>query len=133
MNKRRVDTHLQTKTGKKKLYNFLTKELLKTLPSTTDIPSVNLVVDRCKDSEDRKDFNAYIKANLETSFPIETNIYITHETSHENAGLQAVDMFCYGIQRKENQKDEQWHDKFSKHIAHHIDYLPEKKKGARAA
>jgi len=105
VNKERVYEHLRTKEGKKKLYNFLTKELLKSLRFNIEqISTVNLIVDRCKDGEDRKDFNAYIKANLETTFPIETPIYITHEASHENAGLQAVDLFCYGIHRKENLK-----------------------------
>lgn len=135
LNKERTMPHLQTKDGKKKLYNFITNELLKSLkPKTMNTPSVNLIVDRCKDGKDRKDFNAYIKANLETTFPIETSIYISHEASHNNPGLQAVDMFCYGIQQKENFGKGDWHNQFKTHIKRHIDYLPKTKKGgARAA
>jgi hypothetical protein len=136
VNKCRVYPHLRTKSGKKKLYNFLTRELLKAIQPQIHITTVNLVVDRCKDSEDRKDFNAYIKANLETAFPLETTIYITHENSQENANLQAVDMFCCGIQRKENNGDELWYNEFRHNIGAHIQYLGKaeiKKGGACAA
>ena len=65
LNKSRVFDKLKTRDGKKKLYNFLTKELLKILHTNNkEISNVNLIVDRCKDGEDRKDFNAYIKTNL---------------------------------------------------------------------
>ena len=84
------------------------------------------MVDKCKDGDDRKDFNAYIKANIETSFPLETNIYITHENSQENAGLQAVDMFCWGIQRKANSKDDKWYSAFKGHVSRYINFLPPK-------
>ncbi len=134
LNKARVYPQLKTKAGKKKLYNFLTKELLMTLRADDGkTQTVNLVVDRCKDSEDRKDFNAYIQANLETAFPLETAVYVTHEDSQANAGLQAVDMFCWGIQRKENDGEGAWYKQYSGHIAHLVHYLPEKKKGACAA
>ncbi len=135
VNKSRVYSYLRSKSGKKKLYNFLTKELLKAIQLKDLITVVNLVVDRCKDSEDRKDFNAYIKANLETAFPLETTIYITHENSQENANLQAVDMFCWGIQRKENNDDTLWYNEFSHALARHIHYLgkAENKKGGACA
>ncbi len=124
LNKRRVYDNLRTASGKKKLYNFLTKKLLEALPvAGKHIATVNLVVDKSKDSADRKDFNAYIRANLETAFPLKTAIYISHEDSQENKGLQAVDMFCYGIQRKKAAADTAWHRQFSAYIIKHIDYL----------
>lgn len=124
LNKSRVHDHLQTKAGKKKLYNFLTKELLGTMRfPQSDIENVNLVVDRCKDGHDRRDFNAYIQANLETAFPLETKIHITHEDSQNNAGLQAVDLFCWGIQRIHNNKDDDWYREFSGSVSRYIKYL----------
>lgn len=133
LNKERVLPHLTTKSGKKKLYNFITKELLNALKtSTLNIPAVHLIVDRCKDGKDRKDFNAYIKTNLEQSFPFETSIYINHEASHNSTGLQAVDLFCYGIQGKYNLGKTEWYDCFKSKIQKHKNYLP-KSSGARAA
>lgn len=127
LNKERVFENLQTTSGKNKLYNYLTKELLGTIrQKKTQIHTVNLVVDKCKDSDGRKDFNSYIKANIETSFPLETNIYITHENSQDNAGLQAVDIFCWGIQRKANSNDSTWYNEFSGRVNRYIQYLPPK-------
>lgn len=35
-----------------------------------------------------------------------------HELSHDNKGIQAVDMFCYGIFRKYEHHDTLWYDLF---------------------
>lgn len=124
LHKENAYDHLRTTVGKQKLYNFLTKELLKTFRKKgANIETVNLVVDKCKDGDGRKDFDTYIKANLETSFPLETQIYITHEDSQSNAGLQAVDMFCWGIQRKDNCNDSRWYREFSGYVSRYIPYL----------
>ncbi|MGD9649390.1 MAG: DUF3800 domain-containing protein [Dongiaceae bacterium] len=134
-NKKQVYSHLQTKKGKKKLYNYLTKELLEFLDEhDRKAKSVNFIVDSCKDGADRKDFNAYIKANLENAFPLETAVHISHENSQENTGLQAVDLFCWGIQHKESGLNPEWYNKFSANIAKERRYFDKKKKeGARAA
>ena len=39
---------------------------------------------------------------------------IYHYLSHEDLGLQAVDMFCWGIFRKYERKDSSWFDLFGK-------------------
>lgn len=128
INKKRVYDHLQTSSGKKKLYNFMAKIIIDKIRTDENITStvVNLVVDRCKDGKDRKDFDSYIKTHIEGAFPLETNVYITHENSQENPGLQAVDMFCYGVQKKENHQDETWYNEYQKYIKEKIDYLPTK-------
>lgn len=129
LNKERVFDNLRTKPGKKKLYNFLTKELLAQLPKSDTSPkTVNMTVDRCKDGEDRKDFNAYIRASLETAFSIETEIYIAHEDSCKNPMLQAVDLFCWGVQNKEGGNGKKWYDAFKPYITKHIMYLEKGKK-----
>ena len=122
---RPVYEYLQTKTGKKKLYNFLTKELLEKIKYSDfkDVERVNLIVDRRKDGADRKDFNAYIKSHLETSFSMVTEVYISHESSLDSPGLQAVDLFCWGIQRKEELNDEEWFNCFNSNVSRYIPYL----------
>jgi hypothetical protein len=129
VNKERVFDTLRTKAGKKKLYNFLTKELLAQLPKSNNSPeTVNLTVDRCKDGEDRKDFNSYIQSSLETTFSLETSVYIKHEDSCKNPMLQAVDLFCWGIQNKEEGSGKKWYNAFKHHIKTHIMYLENEKK-----
>lgn len=131
LTKENVYETLRTSVGKKKLYNFLTKELLKHLPKSDVSPvRVNLTVDRCKDGEDRKDFNTYIRASLETAFSLETAVHISHEDSCKNPMLQAVDLFCWGIQNSAEGKGKEWYDAFRHRIARHVLYL-ETGKGRR--
>ena len=122
-NKGKIPSHLQTKTGKNKLYNFLTKELLKSFIAPTELSRVNIVVDESKGKADRKDFNAYIKTHLENTFPLNTQTYISHENSQNNPGLQAIDLFSYGIWKKESTGDDEWFQSFEKRIINSMRYF----------
>lgn len=84
---------------------------------------MNLVVDCCKNTEEIKDFNAYIQNQLQAYLPLDTNLYINHESSHESAGLQAVDMFCWGIARKNTMLDLEWYNRFRDKIEYETIYL----------
>ena len=123
VNKKRIFDQLKTKMAKNKLYNFLTKQLFIAFRSTKNTENVSLVVDKSKNNAARKDFNAYIRTHIENTFSLDTQIYITHENSQNNLGLQAVDMFCWGIQRKENSGDDEWYRLFDSKIVNHIRYL----------
>ena len=39
---------------------------------------------------------------------IDIKLYISHEDSRKNHGLQAIDLFCYGVAKKYEQNDEQY-------------------------
>ena len=108
LNKARVEAHLQTKEGKKKLYNYLARFIIEKIPFAGDLPWVNLIVDRCKNNEEIKDFNSYVENQLDALLPLNCKLTIDHLASHENAGLQAVDLFCWGIARKYAHKDTDW-------------------------
>ncbi len=118
VNKAKIHDHLKTKNGKNKLYNFLTKELFKELSIPKDIMQVSLVVDNSKNGADRKDFNSYIKTHFKNTFNFDTKIYITHENSQNNPGLQAIDIFCWGIQRKEEDGNDSWYKLFENNVTH---------------
>jgi hypothetical protein len=125
VNKEKISSHLQTKTGKNKLYNFLTKELLKSFMPPTELSHVNIVVDESKGKADRKDFNSYIKTHLENTFPLNTQTYITHENSQNNSGLQAIDLFSYGIWKKESVGEDEWFQLFERRITNNLRYFYE--------
>lgn len=78
--------------------------------------TVNLIVDRSKNDMGVKEFNDYLYANLSLCLNLETKLYITHDGSEKNKGIQAVDMFCYGIARKYELKDSSWYDLFKDRI-----------------
>jgi hypothetical protein len=123
LNKKRIKSHLTTAAGKKKLYNFLARFLIEKIKFPEGIPIVNLVVDRCKNTEEIKDFNAYIQNQLQAYLPLDTSLYINHEASHESTGLQAVDMFCWGIARKNTSFDLEWYNRFKDRIEYETIYL----------
>lgn len=124
LNKVRVESHLQTKTGKKKLYNFLSRVLLEKLNLYDAKRNVELVVDRCKNKEEVRDFNLYLINQLEALLPLNTNLNISHLTSQESAGLQAVDLFSWGIFRKYEGNDYAWYTIYQHKIRFETEYLP---------
>ena len=123
LHKARVNPDLQSKQGKKKLYNFMARFILEKVAFPNPLPVVNLVVDRCKNTDEIKDFNQYVENQLQALLPLETRLFITHEASHENSGLQAVDMFCWGIARKDARNDRAWYNLYSDKIAFETVYL----------
>lgn len=100
LNKERVYENLQNPHSKKKLYNFLARFILEKIDLRNAAPAVTLITDRCKNREEIRDFNSYVENQLEALLPLKVPLNIYHERSHENAGLQAVDLFCWGIFRK---------------------------------
>lgn len=125
LNKARTKPHLQTKTGRKKLYNFLSRVLLEKVVFPQNARVVNLAIDRSKSKEEIWDFNRYLINHLEALLPLETQLNITHENSNDNPCLQAVDLFCWGIARK-NISDVAWYSFFGHRIQYQTTYLADK-------
>lgn len=123
LNKRRVDAHLMTKLGRKKLYNFLARFLLDEVDLTAVNPAATLVVDKCKNKEEIDDFNQYLATQLEARLPLNVPFNISHEDSKANTGLQAVDLFCWGIFRKYERSDTDWYQLYADKIAFETEYL----------
>jgi uncharacterized protein (DUF2267 family) len=96
LNKKRVYPNLTNKQGKKRLYNYLANFIIDKV-DFNDAQDVTLVVDKCKNKKEIQDFNNYVKTQLEAKLPLEIALNIYHEDSRNNAGLQAVDAFCWGI------------------------------------
>lgn len=122
LNKRRVYESL-TK-NKPRVYNFISRLLLDEVPLDGAGSQVNFVIDRSKSKPEILDFNKYIRTALEGKIKPSVPLFINHNDSCENRGLQAVDMFSYGIfQRYERQKWE-WFNVFKDKVAFHTLYLP---------
>jgi hypothetical protein len=124
LNKVRVADPLRSKSGKKKLYNFLARFLLEKVDLSNAAPAVTLVMDRCKNKEEIKDFNSYVANQLESLLPLNIPLNIYHESSQENPGLQAVDLFCWGIFRKYEMRSLEWYRVYREKIVFETEYLP---------
>ena len=123
LNKSRVEKHLRTRIGKKKLYNFLSRFLMEHLNLSNVQRNVELIVDRCKNKEEVKDFNQYLVNQLEALLPLNTNLNIAHLTSLESTGLQAVDLFSWGIFRKHENADNEWYNVYRHKVRFETEYL----------
>jgi hypothetical protein len=123
LNKARVEPQLQTKIGKKKLYNFLSRFLIEKLDLSQARRNVDLIVDRCKNKEEVRDFNQYLINQLEALLPLHTDLNISHLTSQESAGLQAVDLFSWGIFRKYENNDSGWYNVYCHKVKFETEYL----------
>lgn len=125
LNKARVNEPLRTRVGKKKLYNFLARSLIEKLPIRQATANVRLIIDRSKTGDEIRDFNQYVENHLQAILPLNTGLTIEHLTSHERAGLQAVDLFCWGIARKYERADLTWYDLFKHKLKYEDEYLRE--------
>ena len=123
LNKCRVNDDLRRPHAKKKLYNFLARFILEKIDLSSAAPAVTLITDRCKNREEIRDFNSYVANQLEALLPLNVPLNIYHERSHDNHGLQAVDMFCWGIFRKYETGDTEWYDVFKDVLAFETEYL----------
>jgi hypothetical protein len=122
LNKSRVNDDLRRPQTKKKLYNFLARFILEKIDLSDAAPAVTLITDRCKNREEIRDFNSYVANQLEALLPLNVPLNIYHERSHNNQGLQAVDLFCWGVFRKYETGDAEWYDVYRQKIEFETEY-----------
>lgn len=137
LDKARVADKLGTPKSKARYYNHLVNFLLGHI-DFTQIDGVNLIIDKCKNNTELNEFNKAIEKHLtfhspyakaiegacyrltrrKVSFQLPPQIpfYISHEVSNDNAGLQAVDLFCWGIFKKYEHNDATWYAVFKDKI-----------------
>jgi len=126
LNKARVVDDLRER--KEKLYNYVCRLLLEKCHFHKAEDRVILTVDRRKSREDMKDFNSYLFLQLRELMPLKIPFEQYAEASHVHKGLQAVDVFCWGIYRKYERRDLEWYNYFKTKIKREIVYLPEKRR-----
>lgn len=126
LNKARVAQKLRDK--KEKLYNYVSRLLLEKCNLHKAEDRVILTVDKRKNKEDIKDFNSYLFNELRALISLKIPFEQYHEASYAHKGLQAVDVFCWGIYRKYERRDLEWYNYFVAKIKEEIVYLPERRK-----
>ena len=123
LNKKRVYNHLTSKVGRKKLYNYLANYIIEKVKFKTETSAVTLVVDKCKNKAEIEDFNQYLANQLEGELPLDVPLTVYHEDSMNSYGLQAVDLFCWGVFRKYERADTEWYEVFKNQIKFETEYL----------
>ena len=113
LNKRRVYAELAK--SKSRVYNYIAKKVLEQIPfEKNNSDRVELIIDRSMSKPEIIEFNSYIRRQLEARLSPKIPLDIYHWQSHENFGLQAVDVFCWGIFQKYERRKTDWYDVYAK-------------------
>ena len=68
------------------------------------------------------EFNLYIRRQLEGRLPPHIPLDIYHWLSHENYGLQAADLFCWGIFQKYERQNTTWFNLFQNRVRFDVQF-----------
>lgn len=112
LNKRRVYERLIK--NKSRIYNFIARQVLDKIPFEKADTRIELIIDKSKSKPEIAEFNEYIRRQLEARIDPKTPLDIYHWLSNETPGLQAADMFCWGIFEKYERNKKEWYEIFAK-------------------
>lgn len=122
LNKKRVFERLTR--DKSRVYNFIARQVIDKIPfEKNKSDRVELIIDKSKSKPEIREFNSYIRSQIQGRLNPEVAIDMYHWNSQENAGLQAVDIFCWGIFQKYERKNTDWFNCFKGKIALEEQYL----------
>lgn len=117
---------------KDRIYNYMANLALASVDLEDAAVRVVMTVDKSKQHKGIAEFNAYIlnqiKARLHPLVPLD----IVHVLSQESCGLQAADMFAWGIFRKYEKGDCAWYDVFKSRLRADRLYYHKKEEGRAA-
>lgn len=115
LNKKKVFERLSK--DKSRVYNYIARKVLDQIPFELNHSNrVELILDKSMAKPEIAEFNSYIRRQLEGRLSPHIPLDIYHWLSHESYGLQAVDLFCWGIFQTYERQDTTWHDVFSEKI-----------------
>lgn len=123
LNKKRLYEYLAK--DKERIYNYVARLVMDNIPFEKADTRIYLIVDKSKSRPETEEFNSYVMRELKGRLDPKVPVDIYHYLSHENMGVHAADMFCWGIYRKYEKRDEEWFNVFWKEKGRYISlYLP---------
>jgi len=115
LNKKKVYERLSK--NKPRVYNYIARKVLNKIPlEKNGGDRIELIIDKSMAKPEIEEFNSYIRRELESRLPLNVPVDIYHWLSHENYGLQAVDLFCWGIFQKYEKKNTEWYEIFKRKV-----------------
>lgn len=121
LNKRRVYDELAA--NKDRVYNFIARKVLDQIPFEVVRTRIQLYIDRSKSKKEIMEFNSYLERQLKGRVDPRVPLHVDHVTSFENSGLQAIDLFAWGIYRKYEKEDLTWYEIFKEKVRYDERYL----------
>ena len=122
LNKRRLYEYLIK--NKSRVYNFIARNVLDQISFKEAKIKVELIIDKSKSKPEIVEFNSYIRRQLEAELDPKIPLNIYHFSSIESGGLQAADMFSYGIFEKHERRRMDWLNIFKEKLMYDSVYLP---------
>ena len=122
LNKRRLYEYLIK--NKSRVYNFIARNVLDQISFKEAKIKVELIIDKSKSKPEIVEFNGYIRRQLEAELDPKIPLNIYHFSSIESGGLQAADMFSYGIFEKHERRRMDWLNIFKEKVMYDSVYLP---------
>lgn len=110
-----VPSHLRA--GPERLYNYLARLVVDSIPLHRAASSVHVEIDRSKGGAEREIFDAYLRQHIEARIDPRVRLSMYHARSEQSKSIQAADMFCWGVARKYWADDSAWYDVFRERIA----------------
>ena len=114
MNKRKAFEKLSR--NKEHVHNFLARHVLDKIRFENVDRGVYLYVDRSKGKAEIEEFNQYVVQHLQGRIRPHVSLDIKHEDSKKQLGLQAVDLFSWGIFQKHERGKTGWFECFSSRV-----------------
>ena len=119
----KVKLYERLRKDKERVYNYIARLVLDQVPFDKANLRVKIIIDKSKTKKNIFEFNQYILRQIKSKFDPKVPLDIYHYDSKQNFGLQAVDMFCWGIFRKYEENDLEWYNIFKEKIVYDQQYL----------
>ena len=116
LDKKLIKKQFKGEVDKDRLYNYLARELIKSIKFGKEEVAITLYLDKLKGSKEAKVFNHYIETYLKGTLPFSSQVSCYHADSKENKGIQAIDMFLTGVYDRYNHDDLEWYKVFKEKI-----------------
>jgi hypothetical protein len=115
---------IPTTAGKNLFYDTVAKRLLSQIEFTTSNRHIQIIVDKSKTQSALREFDDGISSIIGSRSPTssKTKLTIHHRQSFADPGLQATDLFGWGIYRKHQKNDNEWYDVFKHRIALEMEF-----------
>ncbi len=112
---------------KHRIYNYISRLVFDAIPLENAQARVKLIIDKSKNVPQIEEFNSSVINQLQGRVNPQIPIDIHHRSSVEEYGLQAADIFSWGIFRKYENGDCEWFDEYSSRVQYDKEYPLNKK------
>jgi len=120
LDKKLLPNHLTL--DKPRLYNSLARQVIDEAPLPEDPTRVIITIDKSQAPHEIQALNRSLIAQLQAKVDPHWPLEIFHMKSHEVKGLQAVDMFSWGVFHKYEDRDTAWFDLYAARIRKELNF-----------